>query len=269
MSDSGQGRRLPSASLVEGVRFTLQAMLPNVAQGLFRRRRRPVAAATKLGVDGQVVGLIEGIRRAHGPGPVWIRVGTDRMLLTLATDDVRRVLEGSPHPFAPDPDAKRRGMTHFQPDALTISRGELWANRRRVAEAVLDTGKPAHRLADRFLAVRLEEADDLLGTVAEAGGELRWDPFHASGRRLARRIILGDAAAGDEELSDLLAGLMDEANGLPKQPSDRFDPFMSRVGGYVAAADPGSLVGLFGEAPSDAETRVEGQAIHWLFALGD
>ena len=253
MSDSGQGRRLPSASLVEGVRFTLQAMLPNVAQGLFRRRRRPVAAATKLGVDGQAVGLIEGIRRAHGPGPVWIRVGTDRMLLTLATDDVRRVLEGSPHPFAPDPDAKRRGMTHFQPDALTISRGELWA----------------HRLADRFLAVVLEEADDLLGTVAEAGGELRWDPFHASGRRLARRIILGDAAAGDEELSDLLAGLMDEANGLPKQPSDRFDPFMAKIGDYVAAAQPGSLVALFDDAPSDAETRVEGQAIHWLFALGD
>jgi cytochrome P450 len=261
---------LPSASLVEGVRFTLQAMVPNVVQGLFRRRPRAVAAATKLNVDRHAVGLIGGIRRSHGPGPVWVRVGTDQMLLVLSTDDVRRALEGSPHPFAPDPDAKRRGMSHFQPDALTISRGEAWENRRRFAEAVLDTAKPTHRLADRFVAVAEEEGAVLLAQVGGAGaGELRWDAFHPAFQRITRRVVLGDAARDDEELTDLLATLMDEANGLPKERSASFEPFMAKLWGYVEVAEAGSLVGLLGEAPSDEETRVERQLTHWLFAMGD
>jgi cytochrome P450 len=271
-------RTLSSASLVEGVRFTLQAMVPNVVQGLFRRRRRAVAAATKLNADGHAVGLIDGIRRGQGPGPVWVRVGTDKMLLVLATEDVRRVLEGSPHPFAPDPDAKRRGMFHFQPDALTISRGKLWENRRRFTEAVLDTGRPLHRLADRFAAVIGEETAALLEEVeaarelnegAAGDGELRWDGFQATLWRITRRVVLGDAARDDLELTELLATLMDEANGLPKERSEHFDPYMTRIGEYVAAAESGSLVGLLDEAPSDEETRPEGQVTHWLFAMGD
>jgi len=272
-------KELPGASLVEGVRFTVQAMVPNVVQGLFRRRRRAVAAATKLNVDGQAVGLIDGIRRGHGPGPVWVRVGTDKMLLVLTTEDVRRVLGGSPHPFAPDPDAKRRGMFHFQPDALTISRGTLWENRRRFTESVLDTGEPVHRLAARFAAVVAEETAAMLQEVDAAreldegagggDGELRWDAFQAMLWRITRRVVLGDAARDDVEVTELLAKLMDEANGLPKERSEHFDPYMTRIGEYVAAAEAGSLVGLFDEAPSDEETRPEGQVTHWLFAMGD
>ncbi len=266
MSES-PGRELPGASLLESIRFTAQVMLPNVVQGLFRRRRRAVAVATKLDADGHAVGLIDGIRRSHGPGPVWVRAGTDRMLLALDEDDVRRVLEGSPHPFAPDPEAKRRGMSHFQPDALTISRGELWRNRRRFAEAVLDTGKPLHRLADRFAAIVAEEVGALLDGLE--GTELGFGPFHLAGRRITRRVVLGDSARDDEDLTDLLAKLMDEANGLPKEPSESLPPFAAKLRGYVSAAGRGSLVGLFSEAPSDADTRVEGQVTHWLFAMGD
>jgi hypothetical protein len=41
-----------------------------------------------------------------------------------------------------------------------------------------------------------------------------------------RRIVLGDDAAADEELTDLLAGMMSEANRLPTGRSKRFDPFV-------------------------------------------
>ena len=100
-----------------------------------------------------------------------MRVGTDRMLLVLATGDVRRVLEGSPSPFAADPEAKRKGMVHFQPDALTISRGAEWQSRRRFTEAVL--GQVA---ADRVTEVVRDEVRDLIaGPVRAADGELRWD----------------------------------------------------------------------------------------------
>jgi cytochrome P450 len=62
---------------------------------------------------------------------------------------------------------------------------------------------------------------------------------------------------------------MDEANGLPKERSESFEPFRAKLEGYVKEAQAGSLVGLAGEAPSDEQTRVEGQITHWLFAMGD
>jgi cytochrome P450 len=241
-------------------------VVPNALQGLFRRRRPAVKAATAANVDRHAVVLLRGLRRSYGPGPVWVRVATDRALLVLSIDDVRRVLEGSPSPFASDPESKRKGMVAFQPDALTISRGELWANRRRFTEAVLDTGRPLHRLADRFAAVAREEAAALL---ERAGEELDWDAWRAAFRRITRRVVLGDSACDDEELSQTLADLMSEGNGMPGEPSDRLPEFMDRVRGYVSAAEEGSLVSLFGDAPADDRTKPAGQVPHWLFATQD
>ena len=96
-------QELPSASLVESVQFNQTVIVPNAVQGLFKRRPGPVGIATKLDVDGRAVRLMSGIRKRHAPGPVWIRVMTDRALLILDVEHVRRVLEGSPHPFASDP----------------------------------------------------------------------------------------------------------------------------------------------------------------------
>jgi cytochrome P450 len=265
-TSASAARDLPSASLVEGVRFTLLAALPNVIQGLFRRRPRVVRVANWLDLDRRAVRTVDAIRRRHGPGPVWVRVLTKPALLVLSTDDIRRVLGGSPDPFAADPEPKRRGMSHFQPDALTLSRDGLWENRRRFTEAVLDTGEPVHHLADRFLGATKKEAQALL---SESGAQLDWDAFHRASRRITRRIVLGDAARDDEAVSDLLAVLMDEANKLPKERSEHFEAFMAKLEEYVSAGEEGSLVSLFGEAPSDGDTKVAGQLPHWLFALGD
>jgi cytochrome P450 len=260
---------LPSASLLENARFNALVILPNAVQGLFRRRRAPVAAATKANVDAWAVGLLAGMKRRHGGGPVWVRVMRDRALLLLAPADVHRALEGSPDPFAADPKAKRDGMCAFQPDALTISRGDVWRNRRAFTEAVLDTGQTLHRFADRFAAVARDETDDLILEAADDGGRLDWDRWQSAFRRLTRRVVLGDRARDDEELSDLLREMMSEANGMPGKPSERYPAFISRLSAHVEAAEPGSLVALFDEAPSDDVTRPTGQAAHWLFATHD
>ena len=221
---------LPSASLTESVQFNQTVIVPNAVQGLFLRRPRAVGIATKLDVDGRAVRLMQRLRRRHGPGPVWIRVMTDRALLVLEVDDVRRVLEGSPESFASDPEAKRKGMGHFQPDALTLSRGDLWADRRRFTEAVLDTPHAAHRLDDRFVEVAGEETATLLEEIdAAQSGRLDYDALHRAFRRIVSRVVLGDTAREDEELSDMLAGLMSEGNGLPSERSERFEPFMKRI----------------------------------------
>jgi hypothetical protein len=260
---------LPSASAVENARFNALIIVPNAVQGIFRRRRAAVAAATKANVDARGVGLLRGMSRSHDGGPVWVRVVRDPALLLLTPADVHRALEGSPEPFASDPPAKRDGMVVFQPDAVTISRGEVWRNRRAFNEAVLDYGRPLHEFAERFAAVAREEATELFGAVAVEGGELRFDRWNDAFLRITRRIVLGDAAAEDTELSAELAAMMSEANGMPGETSDRYAAFVARLGRYVAVAEPGSLVGRFGDAPADAATKPVGQIPHWLFANGD
>ncbi|WP_354700415.1 hypothetical protein DSM112329_00689 [Paraconexibacter sp. AEG42_29] len=262
-------RELPSASIVDSVQFNQAVIVPNAVQGLFRRRPAAVGVATRLGLDGRAIRLMEGLRSRYGPGPVWIRVMTDQALLCLDVADVARVLDGSPHPFASDPAAKKKGMGVFQPDALTISRGELWANRRAFTEAVLESPAEVHSLVGAFLEVVVEETDAMFDGLGGPGATLDPDAFSAMFRRIVRRVVLGDPAAGDEELSELLAALMSEANGLPSDPSEHYPAYLDRLQSHVDAAEPGSLVSLFGAAPQDVDTRVTGQVTHWLFALQD
>ena len=259
-----------SASLLENARFNALVIVPNALQGVFRRRRAAVAAATRADVDGQAVGLFAGMRRGHNGGPVWVRVIREPALLLLTPADVHRALESSPDPFASDPEPKRKGMVAFQPDALTISRSETWRNRRAFNEAVLDTPSPVHGLGDRFVAVAAEETAALIA-AAEADGdrELRWEGWSDAFRRITRRVILGDSAADDAELSATLAEMMSEANGMPGRTSALYPGFIARLGDYVAAAEEGSLVSRFAEAPADAETKPVGQIPHWMFATGE
>ena len=252
----------PHASIVEGVRFTAQVAVPNVIQGLFRRRRTPVAVATRTGADSLAYSFMAGLRRSYGNGPVWIRVAKDEALLLLGEDAIRKVLERSPDPFASDPEPKKAGMAHFQPHALTISRNPEWEDRRRFTEAALDTKAPHHRFADAFAAVCAQEA-------AALDSPFGWTEFNACVRRVTRRVLLGDQAADDGELSDLLGQLMDKANPPGGGDDELLSAFDAKLAGYVGAAAAGSVAGTFPDAPSTDMTDPSGQVTHWMFALGD
>jgi Cytochrome P450 len=247
----------PRASLFEGIRFTAQVAVPNVIQGLFRRRRTAVAVATRTRADGLAVGFMAGLKRSYGDGPVWIRVAKNESLLLLGREPIRRALEGAPDPFAADPEPKRSAMKHFQPDALTISRGEDWEDRRRFTEAVLQAVD-----RDRVVAVCAEQA-------AALPADLDWDAFNRAVRRIARRVILGDGAADDERLSEMLGELMDKSNPPGRGDSELYERYTAALDRYVDAAEAGSLIGRFGETPVTERTKPAGQVTHWLFALGD
>ncbi len=250
----------PHASLLEGVRFTAQIAVPNVIQGLFRRRRSAVALAARTGADSLAASFMASLKRSYGDGPLWIRVAKDEVLLLLGRDPIRRVLEGSPDPFAADPEPKRTAMSHFQPHALTISRGADWEDRRRFTEEVLKAGMSS--LADRFAEVSMQEASALPET-------LDWDTWNRAVRRVTRRVILGEGAADDDSLSELLGELMDKSNPPGGGSDELYERYVERLRRYVDAAEEGSLVGLLGQAPTTERTKPAGQVTHWLFALGD
>lgn len=252
------------AGFVDGVRFTAQVGLPNVLQGLFKKRPAVTAAASVARVDALGHLLVEGMVDRYGPGPFYVRVGADEALLLHDPADIEFVLGQSPDPFAPDPDAKRKGMSAFQPDALTLSRGDLWRNRRGFAEHVLATGKPLHPLAPAFLAV----VDDAASALARRES-FDFADLNAAFQQVTRRVVFGDAAASDEELTSMLGDLMAAANSTPGKPAGGYDAFVARIQSYVDDPDPSSLVGRFAAAPHDGATHPAGQAIHWLFAMGD
>jgi cytochrome P450 len=253
------------ASIIEGVRFTAQVGVPNVAQGLFRRREAVVTVVGKLPAEHLAYRLVEGLARKYGPDPFWVRVGTEETLLLTHPEDIRTVLGGSPVPFASDPEAKRKGMAAFQPTALTISRGDVWANRRAFADAVLKPRSAAHPLASGFAALAVETADQLLAT----GQPLRFDALNAAFLRLTRRVVFGDAAADDEGLTAQLGELMAAGNKMPGKPAAGYEKFHANIAAYVDDPDPSALTGMVADAPFDDETDVPGQLIHWLFAMGD
>jgi cytochrome P450 len=257
-------RDFEHASTLEGLRFTAQVAVPNVVQGLFRRRRTAVAIAGAARADRFAVAFLGGLKRPYGSRPLWIRVAREEALLLMGTEAIQHALSGSPAPFAPDPEPKRSGMAHFQPEALTISREPEWGPRRAFTEAVLDTGRPVHRLGDRFAAVCADEARDL-------GDSIDWDGFNAAVRRLTRRVVLGDGAADDAALSEQLGQLMDKSNPPGKGDPQLHDRFLERLRGHVERAEAGSLAALFSEANASAGTDVDpaGQVVHWLFAMGD
>ncbi len=254
-------KTLPRASVVENVRFNAAGVVPNAVQGIFRRRREAVRIVGAAHVDGHVVGLLEGMSRSHDGLPIWVKLITDDALLMLDPDDIARALSESPEPLAADPEAKRKGMAHFQPDALTISRGDDWRSRRKFAESILGRAP-----ADRARAVAREEAERALDAC---GGELTYEPWAAMQDRIARRVILGDSAADNEALSETLAKMQASANSMPDEPNPEVGAFEDWIDTYIERAEDGSLAALASSAPQDERTKPKGQLTHWLFAMGN
>ena len=216
---------LPRADLRDTVGVVADVVLPLFARGIIVRRQRVVGALDRLDADRRAVRRLQRLRRRHGPGPVLLRgVPGREVAFVLDADTARRVLDGSPVPFSPASWEKRRALAHFEPEAVLIAPVERRPELRRVNEDVLDTARPVHRLHEQIAAKVDAEAAGMLG------GTLSWDRFAVHWWRLVRRIVLGDAARDDDEITDLLARLRGMRTGRSSSPGAR---------GCAAASRPG------------------------------
>jgi cytochrome P450 len=220
---------------------------------------------TALDADRRTVEALAAIKRKH-PGQ-GARILGGRMVVLWGADAIREVLDHSAELYASDAGAKKKGMCHFQPDALTISRGEEWRDRRRFTEAVLATGERVHPDGERFVAVVADEVERM-----RISGRIEWEHFEKLFDRIALRVIFGDKARDDQELTELLAKLMAEANriaGVSEGDSDDYHELHGRMEWHLREPEPGSLVARFAEAPHTDATRVVHQIPHWVFATRD
>jgi cytochrome P450 len=254
---------LPSASLGESARFVAAGLLPSLARGLFKPRRGAMKLLTALDADARAVSVLSGIRRRHGGQGVRLLGG--RMVTLWGSEAIREVLDRSAEEYASDAGAKAKGMSHFQPDALTLSRGEEWRDRRAFNEAVLATSERVHPDGARMLTVVAEEVArlDLRSTLEWADWERLFD-------RITLRVIFGDGARGDQELTALLERLMGEGNRLVGLSTNgEYHEFYGRLERRLRDPEPGSLVARLADAPHSDRTRIVQQLPHWIFAMRD
>jgi cytochrome P450 len=257
---------LPRATAGDALGVFADVLLPNVAKGVLLRRPKVVAQAEALQLDRRAVRRLQRLRARYGRGPVVLPIPGRPQAVILDPADVRRVLDGTPEPFAAASREKRSAISHFQPDGVLASHGAARADRRRYNDAVLESGCPMHHLGARFAAAVREEAAPLL--AGAAGGALAWDPFVVAWWRAVRRVMLGDAVRDDTALTDLLQALRSDANWaflVLKRLAVR-DRFFARLAAHVARAEPGSLAAVMASTPHGPATAAVGQVPQWLFA---
>src|SRR4051794_32348728 len=254
---------LPAALVPESLRILLVGVLPSVARGLFSPRRRAMKWLTALNTDRRAVEALSAVRAKH-PGQ-GVRLLGGRIVVVWGEDALREVLDGSAVLYGSDAGAKAKGMSHFQPDALTLSRGEEWRDRRAFNEHVLGTSERVHPFGQRFLAV----VDDEVARL-RLDGTLEWSDFEGLFDHITLRVIFGDGARDDQELTGLLGKLMGEANRLVGlKRSDDYHELYGQLERRLRSPEPGSLIARLGDAPQSDRTRVAHQVPHWMFAMRD
>lgn len=248
---------LPATSALDTTRAVRDILLPVVAQGALLRRPPWTRLADRLNADDRSVRQARRLRAKYGGGPLLLRLPGRTIGLVLEPADVWRLLDETPEPFSAATTEKTGALRHFQPRAVLVTDPPLRAARRALNEQALDTHQPVHRNAAAMLHVLDEELDDLHATLG-------WTEFREVWSRVVRRIVLGDQARDDTELTRLLDSLRSDANWAEFHRRDtsarsRFEHLLAR---YVEKRETGSLVGDLPDA-LDATS----QAPHWLFAF--
>jgi cytochrome P450 len=256
---------IPTASFLDSLRFNLFHVVPYLTRGILTENRAWVTFWAKYQRDPGAVRLISGFRRKYQSDYLYIRMLTKKSLLVLGREGIQRVLDHSPTIYA-EPKPKRKRMSHFQPGAVTISRGDEWKERRTFNVAVLQHG--VRQYADLFLEIVRNE---IAGQTSRGGGALHsWDDFQDLFEKITLQIIFGKGEH-DTRLTDALKKMMIESNKLLflGTKSRLFDEFYQGIAEHLVSPPGHSLAALCKQAPSTATTRVENQIPHWMFAMKD
>ncbi|MEY2483635.1 MAG: hypothetical protein QOK24_2163 [Verrucomicrobiota bacterium] len=256
---------IPTVSARDSLAFNLGHILPYYLRGIFTKNKFWTSFWNKVHRDPLAVNFIRRLRRKYKSDYFYISLMRNKSLVVLDPAGIKEVLDHSPMPYAADPKLKRDGMSHFQPNALTISRNPEWKERRQFTEAVLASSERIHPQAAEFLSA-IDQATECL--IGNADQYLVWDDFDHLFKRITLEVIFGHEARDDAAMTDRLTSMMRESNRVfALGKSKKFDAFYQRIRHYLESAEQGSLTARCKHAPSTAETKVENQVPHWMFAM--
>lgn len=258
-----------TASVADTVKIVLEVIGPSFLKGTIIRRPNIVGIVERFGLDARGVKRMQALRKTYGNGPLKLNVPIISRALVMTPEDVRQVLDQTPNPYSPASAEKRKALSQFEPENVLITRGPKREVRRAFHEHVLETDKRVHRFGETFVNVATEEAASLLESVDANGGELAWPEFEDAWYRVIRRVVFGDWARNETELTDRIIALRREGNWSSFRPiqKKRRAEFLSLMEEWLAKAEPGSLGARIASAPVTEDTEVANQVPQWLFAF--
>ena len=252
------------ASILDHLRFNLFHVIPYLLKGVFTRNKRWMSWLTKLQRDPSSVRFLGKLREKYASDFISLRLLTDRALLVFDPAAIQHILDYSPAIYA-ETKGKRKGMSHFQPDALTISRGEAWRNRRDFNVSVLQAKGGIHRYANHFLGLIREMITQQNGCAPQ-----NWDGFSKLFETITLQVIFGKTES-DTGLMEELKAMMLEANNplLAGFKSKYLEHFNKGIADRLKSPPDHCLAALCRQTASTDLTKVENQIPHWMFAMAD
>lgn len=254
------------------LRLQLFVSVPASFLGLVAPNRWFVSWLSRHGAGRGTMRFFRDLRDKYRCDHLWIwfpGFPVGRTLLVLAPETMEAVLLSDAN--AADPFLKKRALSRFIPDALVISSGDEWRDRRDFNEEALYTGK-LHRHHDAFKEIVLREVEQL---TSQRSGELRWVDFQSLGERISHQVILGTGAIRPE-MTAQLASMVRRSNVLLRHGAC-FSAFYQQIERYLTRKEPAASTAclmhdssaLLESGSAKEATRVPTQIGFWFFVLKD
>jgi cytochrome P450 len=250
------------------LRLHVFVALPAILWGLVAPNRVLVSWLSRRDAGRATAGFLDDLRQRYQCEHLWSWFPWRRTLLVLDRSSMDAVLVSEEN--AADPSLKKDALSKSIPDALTISSGNEWRDRRRFNERVLGFGG-LHPFHDAFKEIVFSEVDRLTATPPP---ELRWADFQTLGERISHQVLLGSGRV-EPEMTRQLAQMVTRSN-WPFLPRHRrcFSGFYEQVERNLGqSVAPRCLLHhsakLLEEGSATASTRVPGQIGFWFFVLKD
>lgn len=210
------------------LRFQLLVTVPYALWGPVTANRWLVSQLSRMDAGQATVRFLDALRDKYRSDHLWTWFPGGRTLLVLNPESIDAVLESDQN--AADPMLKKRALSHFVPDALVISSGHEWENRRPFNETVLAFRK-LHPHADAFKEIAFQAVDRL---TAGRSAELRWADFQTLAEQISHQVLLGPGQV-EPELTRHLARMVRRGNWvvLPRHRRS-FSAFYEQIGRYLA-----------------------------------
>ena len=191
---------IPKADPIDNIRVALFHFLPYYLRGIFLRSRWWFSFLALFRIHPFGARWGNWIRQKYGSNLVYFSIFGRKSLLVFDDESLKKILDLSPEVFA-DSSFKKRGMQHFQPNAVTVSRGNRWQDRREFNDFVL---------ADD------SHSDAILKVVSDVASlpHPHWPAIQRGFEKLTLGIIFGKENTKSLAVSNLQQRLMRKANRI-------------------------------------------------------
>ncbi|MGP3973507.1 cytochrome P450 [Streptomyces sp. 8N114] len=252
----------------ESLRFAVTHSVPAFARGI--PAVRP-GAVTVLGAAGQPrwsAATLRALRDRYDGAPVLLGGASGDTLVLLDPADVQEFFARPVRELALDAVDKTKMLSVLEPTGVVCSHGNLREERRALNDQVLAHHDEAHPSCGTYRTVIAEEC-----TRLTTGPTLTYARLQRTVERISRRIVLGDQAAGDEELHRWLLALRKEGNwgvvrrGPTPAGRRRYEAATNRLHVYAPHAPASTLIGRARDTACGEDVDAVGQAHHWFLAL--